>query len=213
MNPNYEILSKVLRQRYDDVCRQLESLNSSDEFTRQVQESLRAPSFTFSNYAVSHVWTVSDSDWLTVLQSLALNQHVDGWPGAAESETEFLDALKSSGRNAKARFNLLVSRYSYPLNFTLPTEQAIREHVLERLMVQDRAAIEDDSVEAIDADDLLLRLNLIAVTAATTPDLRFLDALNYYYELLPEKWCPTSQHRWLMTSFLVLYARALSLSR
>jgi len=61
----------------------------------------------------------------------------------------------------------------------------------------------------VNADDLLLRLNLIAIYASFTIDLRYLDALNYYYELLPSAWRPES-HSWLRVSFLNFYARALA---
>jgi hypothetical protein len=75
--------------------------------------------------------------------------------------------------------------------------------------VQDRAIVEHDSPQGVDADDLLLRLNLISIHAASTTDLRFLDALNYYYELLPSKWSPESRHPWMWASYLALYSRAL----
>jgi len=56
----------------------------------------------------------------------------------------------------------------------------------------------------------LLKLNLISVHASTAIDLRFLDALNYYYELLPVTVFPESQHAWLLISWFALYARALN---
>jgi hypothetical protein len=78
-------------------------------------------------------------------------------------------------------------------------------------MANDRARIEKNSVSAVASADLLLRLNLIAVHAARTPDLRFLDALNYYYELLPDGWQPKdAQHYRLLISYFALYARALA---
>jgi len=64
----------------------------------------------------------------------------------------------------------------------------------------------DDFKERVEVnrDILLLRLNLIAIYASFTADLRYLDALNYYYELLPSDWC---QHN---SSFLNFYLRALA---
>jgi hypothetical protein len=76
-------------------------------------------------------------------------------------------------------------------------------------MTADRTRLEKDSSRAVDAD-LLLKLNLISVHASTTSDLRFLDALNYYYELLPATLYPESQHPWLLVSWFALYARALN---
>ena len=63
---------------------------------------------------------------------------------------------------------------------------------------------------AVESSDLWLKLNLVAVYALRVPDLRFLDALNYYYELLPMTWQPQTQHDWLHISYLALYARALA---
>ncbi|MDH5790101.1 MAG: hypothetical protein OEZ27_05870, partial [Nitrospinota bacterium] len=59
-------------------------------------------------------------------------------------------------------------------------------------------------------DELLLILNFVAVYAAGSSDLRFIDALNYYYERLPESWRPEGCHSWLWVSFYALYAKALS---
>ena len=83
--------------------------------------------------------------------------------------------------------------------------------MLERLMVADRARIEQGSLHLLHADDLLLRLNLIAIYASLTADLRYLDALNYYYELLPADWSPATPHSWLRVSFLNFYRRALAI--
>ena len=44
-----------------------------------------------------------------------------------------------------------------------------------------------------------------------TTDLRYLDALNYYYELLPPAWYPESSHNWLRVSFLNFYLGALAI--
>jgi len=76
-------------------------------------------------------------------------------------------------------------------------------------MVADRSRIEQHSLAVVNADDLLLRLNLIAIYASFTTDLRYLDALNYYYELLPSAWYPESVHNWLRVAFFSFYARAL----
>jgi len=77
-------------------------------------------------------------------------------------------------------------------------------------MVSDRSRIERQSPDAIDADDLLLKLNFLGIHASFTTDLRFLDALNYYYELLPSNWYPKSRHNWLLASYWSFYARALT---
>jgi len=77
---------------------------------------------------------------------------------------------------------------------------------------------------AVNSNDLLLKLNLTAIQALIAPpivaaqidnasltiDLRFLDALNYYHELIPANWRPHAQHHWLLVSYLALYTRALT---
>jgi hypothetical protein len=122
---------------------------------------------------------------------------------------QFLEALKQCRNDPVERFRLLAERFSWPPIFSHSTEAEIREHVLMRLMVHDRARIEERSIAGVDADDLLLKLNLVAVHARESADLRFLDALNYYYELLPTDWVPRARHVSLVVSFLGLYARAL----
>ena len=76
-------------------------------------------------------------------------------------------------------------------------------------MVQDRARLERQQVPSVD-DDLLSRLNVIAIEASRNRDLRFIDALNYYYELLSNVTPPDSEDsRLLFVSFLEFYAQAL----
>ena len=122
-------------------------------------------------------------------------------------EPGFFDKLQASIRNPQRRFELLTTRYLHPLNVAAPSEHHVREHLLERLMVADRARFEQRSLQLLNPDDLLLRLNLIAIYASFTTDLRYLDALNYYYELLPSDW---SLNNSLRMSFLNFYSRALA---
>lgn len=153
----------------------------------------------------------SQSGFLLSLQDLALDETIELSNGVQErSRDEFREKLLSAARNPQERFELLATEYSFPLNFLHPSEEKIREHLLERLMVQDRTTIERKSLGAVASDDLFLRLNLIAIHTSVSTDLRFLDALNYYYELLPSNWYPASQHPWLLNSFLALYAKALT---
>jgi hypothetical protein len=121
----------------------------------------------------------------------------------------FVKELKESKGEAELRFRLLGERYACPLNFSFSAEDEVREYVLTRLMVNDRKMIESGEIETISSHDLLLKLNLVAIHAAQATDLRFLDALNYYYELLPDTWWPTTKNGWLLASYLALYGRAL----
>jgi hypothetical protein len=123
----------------------------------------------------------------------------------------FIELLTAAVSIPKQRIKLLMERYSYPLNFTLPEEDVVREYVLTRVMSHYRSLIEKGSVQAINGDDLMVMLNLVAVHATRSPDLRFLDALNYYYELLPTNWFSRAQQQAvLLASYFALYARSLA---
>lgn len=123
----------------------------------------------------------------------------------------FLELLTETRSDAERRVQLLTERYNNPLNFTLPQEKEVREFVLMRVMAHERARVEKVSVETVKVDDLLVMLNYVAVYAACGTDLRFLDALNYYYELLPMRWHRgAEQQAVLLASYLALYAGALA---
>ena len=155
-------------------------------------------------------WLESDSDCLASLRHLSLGKQLKIRSGQTPPLASFIQDLDAAKSEPERRIQLLIERYSCPLNFAFPLEAEAREHLLTRLMVHDRTRIEQNSIDAIDSDDLLLRLNLIAVHAAIVLDLRFLDALNYYYELLPATWRPHAQHNWLLVTYFALYARALA---
>lgn len=164
----------------------------------------------FRKWAAPETWFEDECDSLTAIRTLAADECVECIETAPPNEPAFFDDLQVSIREPQRRFELLTSRYLHPLNIAAPSEHGIREHLLERLMVADRSRIEQHSLHLLNADDLLLRLNLIAIYASFTTDLRYLDALNYYYELLPSAWCPESPHNWLRVSFLNFYVRALA---
>jgi hypothetical protein len=137
-------------------------------------------------------WFESKSDTLTAIRALAADEAVECIEGEPPDEADL------------QRVELLTARYRHPLNIAASSEHRVRERLLERLMVADRARIEQNSLQLLNADELLLRLNLVAIYASFTTDLRYLDALNYYYELLPADWHQESR------LFLNFYARALA---
>lgn len=163
-------------------------------------------------HAAAHTrWAAADADCLDSLRALALGRATPLRPVPEPEPAElFVKALHASRNDPERRFRLLAERYRWPLNFGLSGEDVVRERVLTRLMARDRARVERETVGAVDADDLLLRLNLLALYAPRASDLRFLDALNYYYELLPAGWRPRGRNPWLLPSYLALYARALA---
>jgi hypothetical protein len=187
LDTRQQIIANALRRRYDEISKTV--------------------SQPFSKWSAPVAWFESRGDLLTVIHALASDEPVDCIETSPPVESEFFDALQASVRDPQRRFGLLTTRYLHPLNVAAPSEHRIREHLLERLMVADRARIEQHSLDLLNADDLLLRLNLIAIYASFTTDLRYLDALNYYYELLPSDW---STNNSLRLSFLNFYLRALA---
>ena len=163
----------------------------------------------FKKWAAPKTWFQSSSESLVAIRLLATNEEIECIEVEPPVSTFFND-LQAATRDPYQRFQLLTMRYRHPLNIAAPSEDEVREHLLERLMVSDRAHLEQDSTPRLDADDLLLKLNLIAINASLSHDLRYLDALNYYYELLPADWYPDSPQNWLRVSFLAFYVRALA---
>lgn len=219
MSTREDLIVSAMKQRLAAVQDRIARLpaaafSDADTFIKQLKNatlelSLEKPSGP--DFEIT-TWLKTRDDCLSNLRALSLGETLEVYESSGPglpAET-FLQALEECRRDSEQRFLLVCERFSCAPNFALPTESAIREHVLMRLMVQDRATIERQSVAALDADDLLLKLNLIAVEAQLTSDLRFLDALNYYYELLPADWVPRARHAWLVASFLGLYARALA---
>jgi len=203
----------VIRQRFGDVCvnvAAMPSLDSPDFMTRVKQLFQQDKTPEFIEWTNASVWRASALDCLTALRALAVDEPISSTQGEVSSPADFVRKLKEAKNDEQLQFELLTVRYAFPLNFLLSSEYLVQEYLLERLMVQDRARIEESSIEAVSADALLLKLNLVAIYSSGTTDLRFLDALNYYYEMLPLTWQPQSRHKWLLISFLALYARALS---
>src|SRR5215213_5000804 len=189
-----------------------ESFAEAAPFIAEVRElfGTAAPA-DLKNAAAPPGWAETDADCLSSLRALALGRATPPRPAPEPSPVDsFVKALRASRNDPERRFRLLAERYKWPSNYSLTTEDAAREHVLTRLMAQDRARVEKEGIETIDSDDLLLRLNLIALHASRESDLRFLDALHYYYELLPAGWRPRGRDPWLLASYLALYARALA---
>ena len=216
-----ELIANALVGRFDELRGERiarltpEEFPEAASFVSQLREEivnssldrLGSPQFIVSETAL---WMESDLDCLSSLRSLSLGDALPLREASHPSVTPFLQALDEQPGSPVRRFQLLTERYACPINFVFPAEGEIREYVLTRLMVHDRAAVERRSVAEVSSDDLLLKLNLLAGHAQVTTDLRFLDALNYYYELLPAQWSPHGKENWLLASYLGLYARALA---
>lgn len=220
MSLRRELISKALRRRFEEVCGERIAKLSPREFGERepfVSEVIDR----FANASYQQVreltpdvfldtWMASSTDCLTSLSSLALGKPLQLQPATHPSIATFLEDLNEARRDPDRSFHLLVERYAYPLNFGLRAESPVQEHLLTRLMSYSRTRVKRDGIATTEVADLLLKLNLIAINASLTTDLRFLDALNYYYELLPTDRQQNMQHNSLPVSYFALYAQALA---
>jgi hypothetical protein len=221
------LINSALRRRFDELCavriRAIvpEQYGSMAVFVAATRERILSAQRADSAASRLPRWNAprgwinaEDSNCLASLRALCLGEKIDAHIDTGAdvlASLPFIETLERCRQQPQERFRLLTERYRYALNITVASEEAIREYLLMRLMVQDRARILKRSAQSIESDDLLLKLNLLALHAALVPDLRYLDALNYYYELLPAEWNPRlGQHAWLLVSYLALYAYALS---
>ncbi|HYJ46261.1 MAG TPA: hypothetical protein VEV81_06570 [Pyrinomonadaceae bacterium] len=216
-----EFIAQALGGRFRQLCGERisglapESFGEAASFVALAREQLRKASPAALKESLPELsrmdgWMETDADCLSSLRRLCLGEQLALRPGQPRPLDSFLQSLKASAREPERLFQLLTERYSCPLNFILLSEEEAREAVLAQLMARDRARVEKSSLAAAATDDLWLRLNLVAIEAARATDLRFLDALNYYYELLPSGWYPLTRHSWLLVSYFGLYARALA---
>ena len=155
------------------------------------------------------VWLDCEFNGLDAFAALAGEKVISATESPQPRTSDFLKALKAAARKPDERVRLLLARYRHPLNIAGDLEALVCEHLLERLMVADRAQAEQQSIAVLDEPDLLLKLNLIAIKSAFCEDLRYLDALNYIYELSPPDWLPKSGYARLYGTYLIFYARAL----
>jgi len=221
LNTRNALISRALQQRYAQVRKKVEALDPRDfdrvhhleHFVVRARERVidHAAGRKYDEWKLPRAWFDDEVESLVSLRQLVTEEPFTFKESAPPSDTNFPQRIREASRDPSERFRLLEARYSHVLNFCAPSENLIREHVLERLMVQDRALIERDSWRGMNMDDLLLRLNLIGIYSSTSTDLRFLDALNYYFALFSSVSNPKSRHDWLFVSFLALYARALSI--
>jgi hypothetical protein len=109
--------------------------------------------------------------------------------------------------SSNERFKALCARYRCPLNIGLASEFDIAEELLRQLMVQDRAKLE--AAAEFDVDMVLLKLNLVGIRAMITRDLRFLDALNYFYELPHRSLVRLRASPSFLASWLCIYVQLL----
>jgi len=215
---NKKLISTAVARRLSEVRERVKSFDpetfgDSGFFVSSIKELLLDQPNRVSSlipFSPPAEWVSADTECLTSLRVLSLHGPKTMPRAPHPSSRECLNQLKVKAAEREPVFTLLAERYAWPLNFSFNADDEVREYLLMRLMTADRTWFENNSAAAVSTDDLLLKLNLIGVHAATATDLRFLDALNYYYELLPATVFPESQHAWLLVSWFALYARALN---
>jgi hypothetical protein len=204
------LIVNALRRRLLQVCSEAKAIRPEafGEFAGDVAamvEVLGQGKFEPS-VAMPTAWLASDDDCLTCLKRLCVSGTVSTRAAIPPIE-DLVALLKSTRKDPHAQFNLLTSYYAFPLNVALSSEEGVREYLLGRVMTLHRTSIE--SAVAVDSRNLFLSLNLLAVNALFTTDLRDVDALNYLYELLPAIPSSQSEKSPLQISYLVLYTKAL----
>ncbi|MDT4954041.1 MAG: hypothetical protein QOJ02_2179 [Acidobacteriota bacterium] len=218
MSTSRELISNALKERFREVCdepRLSTAASGPANFFQDVRQKLYGISPADARKLISYprgldYWTTSDAGFRRSLLALSLGHQTELRPSEQPPVALFMKLLAASRADPQQRTQLLAERYGSPLNFTLPSEDEAREYVLMRLMTHDRAGLEKEDSVKVNGDDLLLKLNLVAVQAARTTDLRFLDALNYYYELPRAVWPIQACDDSLMASYHALYAQALA---
>lgn len=222
MSTRRELISQALLSRFSELCGERigrvapETFGEMASFVTFTRGQLLNASvsdlktLTPDGNAASAGWMISEGDCLSSLRALSLGELSAPQPGERPPPDSFLKSFIASRKDPARRFQLLAERYRWPQNFSLAAEDEARELVLTSLMAHDRTLFEKTPFRAVQCSDLWLRLNLVALHAARVPDLRFLDALNYYYELLYfERW-PQTERDWLLISYFAFYARALA---
>jgi hypothetical protein len=136
LTPIQSLIAKSLKQRHRDVCERLLALPTSSDFANRLNKHFQTANLS-ARWDVPESWLNSQRGCLLSLQSLALDESIELSDGGPEMPRgEFYEMLTLAARNPQQRFELLATAYSFPLNFLPPSEEKIREHLLERLMVR-----------------------------------------------------------------------------
>jgi hypothetical protein len=215
-------IAQALRQRLGELCTASADRISPGRFGDQssfatqvikiLQSEKISPGTEIPGFDASSQprWIDSEEDGLAFLHRLVLGEPP---PMNFKNTSPPEDAgtfLKTLQENKSEGFRLLIQRYRCPLNLHLDSEKDVAEFLLYQLMVPKRVKLDKGNLDSLNHDELLLMLNYVAVYAAGSRDLRFIDSLNYYFERLPVSWTPQGTYPWLLITFYALYARALT---
>jgi hypothetical protein len=150
-------------------------------------------------------WMDCDASFADNLRAIALAHNLEHRPSDAASDRLCMGAFNRLQRDERMEF--LYDRYRCPLNIGLPSETDVAEELLRQLMVPDRGKLQAGT--EFDVDMVLLKLNLTGVRAMVTRDLRYLDALNYFYELPRRSLTRLRANPRLLAFWLCTYAQLL----
>ena len=181
----------------------LENLNSAAESVKSLLSG--QDGFHDWTLAASHPWMDSKAGLAECLLAIGTGQPMGCWAAVVAPTPLSFAAFQQL--SSKDRVETLSLRYRCPLNIGGEGESAMAEELLRQLMVTDRAKLETGA--EFDVDDILLKLNLVAVAAPFKRDLRFLDSLNYFYELPHRSLCRLRRNPRLLAAWLCLYAQLL----
>jgi hypothetical protein len=181
-----EILREALLRRRAELRKSwkhlisTEGLESLGSLAPEVESFLAGPGSIHDwRPAATFTWINCDASFSDCLRSIALAGKVEARP--SDTSPARLSPLHLNKLSNDERLKTLCDRYRCPLNIGTAGEFDVAEELLRQLMVPDRAKLE--AGEEFDVDIVLVKLNLVGIRAMITRDLRFLDALNYFYEL------------------------------
>jgi len=182
----------------------LESLGSA---ARDVESFLSGQdAFRDWRFAATFPWMNCDASFMDCLCAISLAGKVEYQP--SDTPPSRLLPVDLNKLSSSERVKALCARYRCPLNIGLPSESEVAEELLRQLMVQDRAKLEAGG--EFDVEVVLLKLNLVGIRAMIMRDLRFLDALNYFYELPHRSLIRLRASPRFLAFFWCIYAQLLS---
>jgi len=170
-------------------------------------ESFLSGQDTFRDWrcAKTCTWMSGDRSFTNSLSALALARSLERQP--SETRPGRLSLANFNKLPGNERMEVLCDRYRCPLNIGLESESDVAEELLRQLMVPDRTKLEAGT--EFDTDMVLLKLNLVGIRAMITRDLRYLDALNYFYELPRRSLIRMRSNPRLLAFWLCIYAQLL----
>jgi hypothetical protein len=182
----------------------LESLGS---LAKEVESFLSGQdAFRDWRFAAIFTWMNCDASFMDCLRAIALGRNIEHRP--SDTGPVGLSLVSFNKLASNQRSEILCDRYQCPLNIGLHGESDVAEELLRQLMVPDRAKLEAGA--EFDVDMVLLKLNLVGVRAMVTRDLRYLDVLNYFYELPRRSLTRMRANPRFLAFWLCIYAQLLS---